>query len=126
MRTRILLISFAMACVATRAQPPQRAHPAQPTPAGDYHQHVFSDEILGLIGSGSGLTPLPAKELVPLLDAAGIKHAVLLSTAYMYGKPDRKVKDEYAQVRRENDWTAAQAAQFPGRLEAFRRYLRVL
>ena len=92
---------------------------AQSTPAVDYHQHVFSPEIIALLGPDAGLKPLSAKELVPLLDAAGIGKAVLLSTAYIYGSPQRQVKDEYARVRRENDWTAAQAAQFPQRLIAF-------
>lgn len=92
---------------------------AQPAPAGDYHQHVFSEEIVALLGPDAGLKPLPAKEVVALLDAAGIRKGVLLSTAYMYGSPRRAVEDEYAQVRRENDWTAAQAAQFPERLIAF-------
>lgn len=92
---------------------------AQPTPVADHHQHVFSDEILTLLGPDAGLKPVTAKEVVALLDAAGIRKAVLLSTAYMYGSPRRELPDEYAQVRRENDWTAAQAAQFPGRLLAF-------
>jgi predicted TIM-barrel fold metal-dependent hydrolase len=92
---------------------------AQPVPSADFHQHVFSDAIIALIGPGSGLKPLPAKELMPLLDAAGIRKAVLLSTAYMYGSPNRQVENEYALTRAENDWTAAQAAQFPGRLIAF-------
>lgn len=92
---------------------------AQAVPAADHHQHLFSKEIIALIGPDSGLAPLPAKDVVALLDAAGIRKAVLLSTAYMYGSPRRQVVDEYAQVRRENDWTAAQAAQYPGRLVAF-------
>ncbi len=37
----------------------------------------------------------------------------------MYGSPSRTVEDEYAKVRAQNDWTAAQAAQFPKRLIAF-------
>lgn len=112
MRTRVLLISLVMACGAGTAQA------AQPTPVGDFHQHVFSDEIIQLIGPESGLKPLPAKALLPLLDAAGIRKAVLLSNAYMYGSPNRKVENEYARTCRENDWTAAQAAQFPARLVA--------
>jgi predicted TIM-barrel fold metal-dependent hydrolase len=92
---------------------------AQATPAADHHQHVFSDEMIALIGPDSGLKPLSANELVPLLDAAGIRKAVLLSTAYMVGSPQRTLENEYARARRENDWTAAQAAQFPGRLIAF-------
>ncbi|KQQ97338.1 amidohydrolase family protein [Massilia sp. Leaf139] len=111
-----LLAAAALLCGAAHAR---HQAPAQPTPAADYHQHVFSDEIIALIGPGSGLVPLPAKDLIPLLDAAGIRKAVLLSTAYMYGSANRKVDNEYARVRRENDWTAEQAAQYPDRLIAF-------
>ncbi|QNA89135.1 amidohydrolase family protein [Massilia sp. Dwa41.01b] len=105
-----------MAAIAAFCTPAAMAAPA---PDVDHHQHVFSDGIVKLLGPEAGIKPLPAKELVPLLDAAGIRRAVLLSTAYMYGSPRHRVADEYAQVRRENDWTAAQAAQFPGRLIAF-------
>jgi predicted TIM-barrel fold metal-dependent hydrolase len=92
---------------------------AQTVPAGDYHQHVFSAADVAMLGPSSGIKPLDADQLVPLLDAAGIKRAVLLSVAYMAGSPSRKVDDEYATVRLENDWTAAQAARYPGRLIAF-------
>jgi len=105
-----LLLCAAFACGAARAQNATLA---------DHHQHVFSDATIALAGAGSGLAPLGAKEVIALLDAAGIKQAVLLSTAYMFGSPQREIADEYAQARRENDWTAAQAAQFPGRLIAF-------
>jgi predicted TIM-barrel fold metal-dependent hydrolase len=37
----------------------------------------------------------------------------------MYGSPRRTVVDEYVKVRAENDWTAAQAAEYPDRLRAF-------
>jgi predicted TIM-barrel fold metal-dependent hydrolase len=57
--------------------------------------------------------------VVALLDAAGIRRALLLSVAYLYGSPSRTVEDEYARVRAENDWTGAQAAQYPDRLRAF-------
>ena len=92
---------------------------AQTVPAGDYHQHVFSTADIAMLGPASGLVPLDADQLIPLLDAAGIKRAVLLSIAYMAGSPARKVDDEIAKVRSENDWTAAQAARHPGRLIAF-------
>jgi predicted TIM-barrel fold metal-dependent hydrolase len=89
------------------------------TPVGDYHQHVFSSRDIALAGPQSGLQPLDAKDVVALLDAAGIRKATLLSLAYMYGKPGRQLEDEPGQVRRENDWTAAQAARYPDRLFAF-------
>ena len=110
------LIAPLLALAAVLAGGPAQA---QTGPVADHHQHVFSDEIIALIGPGSGLVTLSAQELVPLLDAAGIRKAVLLSTAYMYGSPKRKLEDEYARVRRENDWTAAQAARYPERLIAF-------
>lgn len=92
---------------------------AHAQPAGDFHQHVFSREAIALAGPDAGLALLGANEVVALLDAAGIRKGVLLSTAYMYGSPARQVDDEYRRVRAENDWTAAQAAQFPDRLRAF-------
>jgi predicted TIM-barrel fold metal-dependent hydrolase len=93
---------------------------AQVVPAVDHHQHLFSPE-LAAIAAPAGTMPrgLTASDLVALLDSAGIRRAVLLSTAYMYGSPSRTVADEYAKVRGDNDWTAAQAALYPGRLRAF-------
>ena len=35
------------------------------------------------------------KRLIPLLDAAGIKRAVILSTAYIWSQPRRKVENDY-------------------------------
>jgi predicted TIM-barrel fold metal-dependent hydrolase len=91
----------------------------QPAPVGDYHQHVFSADDIALAGPGTSLQPLDARDLVALLDAAGIRKATLLSLAYMYGKPGREVEDELGKVRAENDWTVAQAARYPDRLVAF-------
>lgn len=54
-----------------------------------------------------------------MLDAAGIRRAVVLSVAYMYGSPSRTVTDEEAKVRAENDWTAAQVSKYADRLVAF-------
>jgi predicted TIM-barrel fold metal-dependent hydrolase len=60
-----------------------------------------------------------AADLVALLDKAGIQRATVMSTAYMYGSPNRVVEDEYNKVKAENDWTGAQAALYPDRLRAF-------
>jgi uncharacterized protein len=89
------------------------------TPVADHHQHLFSPDIVALLGDSSGVTPLDADHLIALLDSAGIRRAVVLSVAYMYGSPRRTVANEYAKVRAENDWTAAQAARYPDRLIAF-------
>jgi predicted TIM-barrel fold metal-dependent hydrolase len=106
-----LALAFVLSCCG--------AAQAQSNPVADHHQHVFSGEVLELLGPDAGLKPLQAKEIIALLDAAGIRRGVLLSTAYMFGSPRRTLDNEYARVRLENDWTAAQAAQFPDRLIAF-------
>lgn len=64
--------------------------------------------------------PLDAEALIANLDAAGIRRAVVLSVAYWFGSPlDAPVPNELEAVRRENDWTIAQAARYPDRLVAF-------
>ncbi|MCS0587620.1 amidohydrolase family protein [Massilia norwichensis] len=106
---RLVLIAALAAAAAAHAQ----------TPVGDYHQHVFSPEDIQLAGPDAGLVPLDAKDVIGLLDAAGIRKGTLLSIAYMFGKPGRQVEDEIGQVRRENDWTMREAARYPDRLVAF-------
>lgn len=77
--------------------------------------------------SAASLNNLPAEvrtpattvdELVEQLDAAGIQHAAVLSWAYQFGGVGRRVADEAAKVRAENEWTAAQVARFRDRLVA--------
>ncbi|HWS54318.1 MAG TPA: amidohydrolase family protein [Pyrinomonadaceae bacterium] len=64
--------------------------------------------------------PVTARQLVTMLDSAGIRRAVVLSNAYYFGvgRPGA-VPDEYDKVRAENEWTAQQVGQFPDRLVAF-------
>lgn len=64
--------------------------------------------------------PLAAADKIRELEVLGTKKAVILSNGYYYDsvRPE-PVSDAYAKVRRENDWTAAQVARFPGRLIAF-------
>src|ERR1700761_7581544 len=89
----------------------------QSGPLIDYHQHLLSPSAAKLGGLPH---PFTARDLIPLLDAAGVRRALVLSLAYQYGNPNRPpVHDEYAQVRAENDWTARQVAEFPARLRAF-------
>jgi predicted TIM-barrel fold metal-dependent hydrolase len=54
------------------------------------------------------------------MDAAGISRAVVLSVAYSFSNPNKPaVPDEYARVKAENDWTAAEVAKYPERLMGF-------
>jgi hypothetical protein len=103
-----------------------RSHFALPTsggpgaPVADHHQHLFSPSIAALLATGAAGPPaIPVREVLALLDAAGMRRALVLSVAYLYGSPARSVADEYARVRAENDWTGAQAPQYPERLRAF-------
>jgi predicted TIM-barrel fold metal-dependent hydrolase len=92
----------------------------QVIPVADHHQHLFSPAIAAMLAAGAGgPQPITAHDVLTLLDAAGIRRALLLSVAYLYGSPTRTVADEHAAVRAENDWTAAQAALHPDRLRAF-------
>jgi predicted TIM-barrel fold metal-dependent hydrolase len=91
----------------------------QVAPIADHHQHLFSPAMVALLDTTHTMEPITARDVVALLDSAGIRQALLLSVAYIYGSPGRSVPDEYAKVRAENDWNAAQAAQYPDRLRAF-------
>src|SRR5262245_50695363 len=94
----------------------------QPGPAADYHQHLFSPAIAALISPpppAEPVRPIAADDLIPLLDRAGMRRAVVLSVAYMYGSPARKIEDEHARVKGENDWTRDQVARYPQRLVGF-------
>lgn len=105
MKTPIVFATLALPLFAARAQ----------SPVGDYHQHLFSPAAVAMLNQPRGIS---AVDLIQLLDSAGIRNALVLSVAYMYGAPIRTVEDEYAKVRAENDWTAAQVRLYPDRLKA--------
>src|SRR5688500_1679888 len=89
----------------------------QIVPAADHHQHLFSPAYAKL--QSPGFKTVSAQDVIEMLDKAEIKRAVLLSTAYRWGRPGAEPPDEYAGVKAENDHTAAQAALYPKRLIAF-------
>ena len=84
-------------------------------PVADHHQHVFSPAMAEF----QKIKRITAADVIKDLDQAGINRGVLLSTAYSYGRPGREPQNEYAKVKEENDWVAAQAALYPKRLIAF-------
>ena len=107
---KIISLLFAALVLPATPQPSQR-------PAIDYHQHLLSPTLATL---GSLPNAFTARDLIPLLDAAGVQRALVLSLAYQYGNPNRPaVRDEYKYVMAENDWTARQVARYPERLRAF-------
>ena len=93
---------------------------AAQTPFVDYHQHLFSPAAAALVTGNPRSQGITAREVVALLDSAGIQRALILSVAYTWGKASRAaVDDEYSHVKAENDWTAQQVSQYPDRLRAF-------
>ena len=93
---------------------------AAPAPVVDYHQHLFSPAAAALVTGDSSSPGISARDVVALLDAAGIRRALVLSMAYTWGKASRAaVDDEYTHVKTENDWTAQQVSQYGDRLRAF-------
>jgi predicted TIM-barrel fold metal-dependent hydrolase len=91
----------------------------------DHHQHFFSPALANLVNPN----PVPpgaaiveagdADKLIAMLDAAGIRRALVLALGYSWGNPSRNVENEYERVKAENDWVAAQVARYPDRLRAF-------
>ncbi len=105
-RAQFILLALTAAC----------AH-APSHPIGDFHQHLFGPGTQSLIPNAPRVA---ARDLIPMLDSAGIRYALLLSVAYQFSNPNRPaVANEYERVKTENDWTADQAALYPGRLRAF-------
>jgi predicted TIM-barrel fold metal-dependent hydrolase len=89
-------------------------------PVVDYHQHLFSPAAAALVSGKRDTSGIAARDLIALLDSAGIHRALVLSVAYTWGKASRgAVDNEYEHVKAENDWTARQVAQYPDRLRAF-------
>ena len=88
-----------------------------PSTLVDHHQHFFSTAVTAFAPT---LPVVSADDLIPLLDAAGMRRAVIFSQGYQFGNPNRPpVEDEYAKVKAENDWTSQQIARYPERLRGF-------
>ncbi|HEX8565986.1 MAG TPA: amidohydrolase family protein [Pyrinomonadaceae bacterium] len=116
--TLSLIVLASAVAIAQNGQSSQsKSKSEQIVPLADHHQHLFSPSYVEL--QPPGTKTITAQDVIGLLDKAGIRRAVLLSTGYRYGRPGSEPPDEYAKVKAENDWTAAQAALFPKRLIAF-------
>jgi len=90
----------------------------------DHHMHLASPELCGLVGECLPSNNPPAvfaADAVRALDEAHVSKGVILSCAYLFGLPSLHVKsgDLAAMTRRENEFTAAQVAQYPDRLVGF-------
>src|SRR4030095_11775580 len=93
---------------------------AAQAPIIDYHQHLFSPEAAALVSGKPNSPGINARDVVALLDDAGIQRALVLSVAYTWGKASRApVENEYEHVTSENYWTPQQLAKYPSELLAF-------
>jgi predicted TIM-barrel fold metal-dependent hydrolase len=114
----LIALASAIAIAQNGQSSLQNAQSEQIVPAADHHQHVFSSAyVKKFLPPGS--KSITAQDVIGLLDKAGIRRAVFLSNGYSFGRPGSEPPDEYAVVKAENDWVAAQAALFPKRLIAF-------
>ncbi len=114
------VVSFASAlAIAQTGQSSRSSNQSeQIAPAADHHQHVFSPAYTAKF-LPPGSNSITAKDVIGLLDKAGIRRAVFLANGYSFGRPGSEPPNEYAAVKADNDWAAAQAALFPKRLKAF-------
>jgi predicted TIM-barrel fold metal-dependent hydrolase len=92
---------------------------SQTVPRADHHQHLFSPAAAVLVTGDTSWAGISARDLISLLDSAGIGRALVLSVAYTWGSANRTVDNEYEKVKAENDWTSQQVAEYPDRLRAF-------
>ena len=127
-RTRLAsiasLAAIVLGCAQSRVPTPETSAQIGP-PVVDHHQHFFSAPLATLVNPNPvppGATivePIDANKLIALLDAAGIRRALVLALGYSWGNPSRNVENEYERVKAENDWVAEQVAKYPDRLRAF-------
>lgn len=124
-RLAIQLIALTLSVFAGAR--PLVSEPDAPKPLAwraDHHMHLASADLCRLVGDCL-LTNNPqavfASDAVHALDEAQVAKGVILSCAYLYGLPSLHLtsKDIAAKTRRENEFTAAQVAQYPTRLVGF-------
>jgi predicted TIM-barrel fold metal-dependent hydrolase len=103
--------------------------------AADLHMHLqrqkMADRMINVLGRsdiyGRPIIESNGKLLISHLDGIGASRAFAFSAAYIWGAPllaspefpRLPVDEEYEEVKAENDWAAAQAAEYPDRLVPF-------
>jgi len=90
----------------------------------DHHIHLASAELCHLVGECIPSNHPPAvlaSDAIHALDEANISKGVILSCAYLYGLPSLHLTSKQIALgtRRENEFTAAEVAKYPGRLVGF-------
>jgi uncharacterized protein len=114
----LIALASAIAIAQNGQSSRSNAQSEQIVPAADHHQHVFSPAYVEKF-LPPGSKSITAQDVIGLLDRAGIRRAVFLANGYSFGRPGSEPPNEYAAVKADNNWAAAQAALFPKRLMAF-------
>jgi predicted TIM-barrel fold metal-dependent hydrolase len=108
-----------------------QASPKRIGAAADLHMHLqrqkMADRMISAMGRsdiyGRPIIESTGRLLVSHLDKIGASRAFAFSAAYIWGSPLLEPKlplnEEYEEVKAENNWAAAQAAEYPGRLVPF-------
>ena len=116
----VALVAACAVVIHSQGQGPSGV--SSPAPLADHHQHLISLELAQLIATTppvAAAKPRTAVDLIEQLNAAGIRRAAVLSAAYIFEQPSRKVDGAAEKLRRENEWTSREVAQFPDRLVGF-------
>ena len=109
-----LLTVASAAFIDTQEQ--RRSSPSQSVPLADHHQHLFSPELAALMSTTPPVAPAKprtAADLIQQLDAAGIRRAVVLSTAYIFEQPSRKADDAAEKLDATTTGPAGRSPSFP-------------
>jgi len=119
----VVILVFAAAKVSNFALA-QTGTPDLPAWRADHHMHLASPELCHLVGECLASNKPPAvfaADAVKALDRAHVSKGVILSCAYLYGLASLHLKpaEVAAMTRKENEFTAAQVAQYPARLVGF-------
>jgi hypothetical protein len=61
----------------------------QTAPLADHHQHLFSPAAAALVSGDTAARGISARDLIGLLDSAGIRRALVLSVAYTWGRASK-------------------------------------
>ncbi len=93
----------------------------------DYHMHMMSGEFSkifkvlmgGDTSNGNLIEEYSGEKIISLLDSANIDAAFVVSNSYILGMDGIAGKDEYDDVKKENNYVAIQTAKYPDRLIGF-------
>ena len=112
-------VAYVTGVAVTPGQPETRMHFVLGLKKDDRGVWRIESEQATPIPPPPFVKPLTADQLIRDMDETGIQRAAVLSVAYFFASRRKWPGDEYANVRAENDWVAAQVARYPDRLVAF-------